>query len=246
MEIKLLQYEALESTNKTAAEAARAGAAEGTVIVAARQTGGRGRMTRSFASPPGGLYFSLILRPQIDPQYVAQLTLLAGVAVAQSLRSLYDTEEICIKWPNDLLWGGKKLCGILSELTLRADGAVDYVIVGIGVNLALAREDFPAELQPVATSLLLETGKRLPTSEVLEGILSAAAELYGRWLTDGPAEVLRLWRRLNCTLGREVLVKDNDEVIFRGRALDIDDKGAVVIGADGAARSFDFGEISLR
>lgn len=106
--IQLLKFDTLQSTNVTAVDLAKNGAAEGTVIVAETQEGGRGRMKRVWNSPKGGLWFSIILRPQIDPQYAAQITLLTGVTVAKALRKLYETEKVMIKWPNDLLLDGKK------------------------------------------------------------------------------------------------------------------------------------------
>ena len=120
--------------------------AEGTVIVAETQEGGRGRMKRVWNSPKGGLWFSIILRPQIDPQYATQITLLTGVTVAKALRKLYETEKVMIKWPNDLLLDGKKICGILSEMRLDENGNVDYAVVGVGINVALAKDAFPKRI----------------------------------------------------------------------------------------------------
>ena len=150
MKIQLREFDVLKSTNETAVAMAQEGAPEGTVIVAARQESGHGRMQRVWNSPLGGLWFTVILRPQIDPQFAAQITLLAGVAVAKAVRRLYNTESVKIKWPNDLLLDGKKICGILSELQLDENGVIDYAIVGIGVNVALSAADFPAEVAATA------------------------------------------------------------------------------------------------
>lgn len=246
MDFQLRFYDLLASTNSTAAAAASQGAADGTVIVAARQSGGKGRLARSFFSPQGGLYFSLILRPAINPDCAAQLTLLAGVAVAEALNSLYGTDQVRIKWPNDLLWQGRKLCGILSELALDETG-IDYVVIGIGVNVALAAQDLPSDLAAIATSLLLETGIKLAPRQVLEAILQRFAPLYEEWLAQGAAPMLERWRQLNCTLGSSVRVWDDEEELCRGRALDIDPAGAILIQEEGGpVRTFNFGEIKLR
>lgn len=118
MKIQLREFDVLKSTNETAVAMAQEGAPEGTVIVAARQKGGHGRMQRVWSSPLGGLWFTVILRPQINPQFAAQITLLAGVAVAKAVRRLYDTESVQIKWPNDLLLDGKKSAAFFLSYSL--------------------------------------------------------------------------------------------------------------------------------
>ena len=247
MKIQLKQFDVLQSTNVTAVAFAKEGAPEGTVIVAERQEGGRGRMHRVWSSPKGGLWFTIILRPQIDPQYVAQVTLLAGVAVVRALRKLYATEEIMIKWPNDLLLHGKKICGILSEMQLNENGSIDYAIVGIGVNVDLNPQDFPEDLRNTAASLNASFGKNYKCTEVLSNILQEFAVLYQEWLEEGAQVILEPWKKLNCTLNRRVFVKDNDEVIFSGEVVAINEAGAIIVrNEEGENQSFDFGEISIR
>ncbi len=247
MKIQLKQFDVLQSTNVTAVAFAKDGAPEGTVIVAERQNGGRGRRNRVWNSPLGGLWFTVILRPHIDPQYVAQVTLLAGVAVAQALRQIYQTDEITIKWPNDLLLRGKKVCGILSEMQLDENGAIDYAIVGIGINVALNPENFPEDLKGIAASLNASFNKNYTCGYVLDNILREFDFLYQQWLIKGANIVIDLWKKLNCTLGKQVLVKDNDEVIFSGEVISIDETGAIVVRSkEGELQSFDFGEISIR
>lgn len=247
MKIQLKQFDVLQSTNVTAVAFAKDGAPEGTVIVAERQNGGRGRRNRVWNSPLGGLWFTVILRPHIDPQYVAQVTLLAGVAVAQALRQIYQTDEITIKWPNDLLLRGKKVCGILSEMQLDENGAIDYAIVGIGINVALNPEDFPEDLKGIAASLNASFNKNYTCGYVLDNILREFDFLYQQWLIKGANIIIDLWKKLNCTLGKQVLVKDNDEVIFSGEVISIDETGAIVVRSkEGELQSFDFGEISIR
>ncbi len=247
MNIQLRHFDVLKSTNVSAVAFAREGATEGTVIVAERQENGRGRMSRVWSSPVGGLWFSIILRPQIDPQFAAQVTLLMGVAVCRALRRLYATDDIMIKWPNDLLLHRKKICGILSELQLSEDGAIDYAVVGVGVNVALRPEDFPAELREPAASLNASFGKNYTCREALDNILREFDSLYQDWLKRGADVILTLWKSMNCTLGKEVFVKDNDQVIFSGTVRAIDEERAIVVRNErGECQSFDFGEISIR
>lgn len=247
MKIQLRHFDVLESTNTTAVAAAIDGAPEGTVIVADRQEGGHGRMQRVWNSPLGGLWFTVILRPQIDPQFAAQITLLAGVAVARALRRLYDTDAVAIKWPNDVLLDGKKICGILSELQLDESGAVAYAVVGVGINVDLREQDIPEDIRPAAAILNLSLERKHTCKEVLQAVLAEFAAVYEDWIARGAVAVLKSWRQLNCTLGRHVLVKDDDEVIFTGVACDMDEQGAIIVkNEEGICRSFNFGEISIR
>lgn len=247
MDIHILRFESVESTNVTAVQYALDGADEGTVIVADQQQGGRGRMKRVWSSPLGGLWFSIILRPKIDPEHVAQVTMVAGIAVAKVLRKLYENDIISIKWPNDLLVRNKKVCGILSEMQLNTEGNVDYVVVGIGINVNVDYDDFPTELKGTAASLNEIFNKKITCSEVLHKILIEFNDVYEKWISTGLNVVLQSWGKMNCTIGEKVLVKDDDKVIFSGIAKAIDEKGAIiVVNSDGLMRKFDFGEISIR
>ncbi|MDO4754900.1 MAG: biotin--[acetyl-CoA-carboxylase] ligase [Parabacteroides sp.] len=247
MDIHILRFESVESTNVTAVQYALDGADEGTVIVADQQQGGRGRMKRVWSSPLGGLWFSIILRPKIDPEHIAQVTMVAGIAVAKVLRKLYENDIISIKWPNDLLVRNKKVCGILSEMQLNTEGNVDYVVVGIGINVNVDYDDFPTELKGTAASLNEIFNKKITCSEVLHKILIEFNDVYEKWISTGLNVVLQSWGKMNCTIGEKVLVKDDDKVIFSGIAKAIDEKGAIiVVNSDGLMRKFDFGEISIR
>lgn len=247
MKVQLQYYDVLESTNITAVEAALNGAPEGSVIVAKKQCRASGRMQRAWNSPEGGLWFSVILRPRINPEFVAQLTLLAGVSVVKAISKLYNTDKARIKWPNDLLFDGKKICGILSEMKLDEHGMVDYAILGIGVNVNLHDEDFPEALKNTATSLKIACGMDISCDVVLQHILDELSLLYEEWLLDGPDKMLDEWKAYSCTLGSRVLVKDDDKIIFEGLAADINPQGALMVrNTEGIQRSFDFGEISIR
>ena len=165
---KIYYYEQLDSTNLKALELAKQGAAEGTIVIAARQTAGRGRMRRKWESPEGkGLWFSMILRPTIAAEYCAQITLLTAVAAVKALQVLTD-KKFSIKWPNDIMLDGKKVCGILAEMALTADGSIEYAVVGIGININMSSEDFGAQLEATATSLYLATGIEYEHEQVLK------------------------------------------------------------------------------
>lgn len=253
VETKLMQnneifyYDEVDSTNLKALELAVQGAKEGTVVVAVRQTAGRGRMQRVWESPAGqGLWFSMVLRPTAAAEYGAQITLLAAVAAAKSLRKL-SNEKFTIKWPNDIMLDGKKICGILSEMALNEADGIEYIVVGIGINIKMSSEDFGAQLAAAATSLYLATGITYEREQVLKAFLDEFDQLYQSWQRHGFASIRREWLCYNCTLGSQIEVKDNDQVIYFGTAEDMDDYGSLLVrNAAGEIEKFDFGEISIR
>lgn len=232
--------ESLPSTNEHAYRLAQEGASHGEVVIAEQQTAGRGRRGRSWASPPGAnLYCSVILRPELSPQRAPELTLLAAVAVAETLREAGANASI--KWPNDLLVEGRKIAGILAEMSAEAD-SVSFVVLGIGVNLNIRRAEFPRELNALATSVMEARGQRVPRA------LFAAAlwTRLERWLDvhqeKGFAPVRDAWRQLASTLGQEVLVKTETRE-FRGHAEDIDDSGALLVRTPSGLERVDAGDV---
>ncbi len=173
------------STNRDVAALAQEGAREGVAVAAGAQTAGRGRMTRLWYSPPEvNLYFSLLLRPAVELGRAASLPLVMGLAVAEALAEL--APETCpqIKWPNDLLISGRKVCGILCEMQAEAD-CVRHIIPGVGVNVNLTREQLPEELRARATSLRIETGRTFSRAGVLAAILNRFEPLYDQWRAEG-------------------------------------------------------------
>jgi len=173
------------STNRDVATLADAGADEGVVVTAGTQTAGRGRMTRLWHSPPGvSLYFSMLLRPAVEPGQASSLPLVAGLAAAEALAGLAPETQPMIKWPNDILIGGKKVCGILCEMQAETD-CVRHIIPGVGVNVNLTRAELPEELRGRATSLRIETGHRFSRAAVLAAILNRFEPLYERWCAEG-------------------------------------------------------------
>ena len=195
----------VDSTNRLARDLAIAGAAEGTIAVAEAQTAGRGRKGRSWFSPPGaGIYLSLVLRPGFQPAEAPKTTLLAGVALAEALRAFVPV-PVTIKWPNDILAGGKKVAGILVEAAAEID-AIDYMIVGIGINVNTPPEVFPADLRERATSLAAGFGRPVSRVDVLGDLLERFEREYDRAGREGFGPVIRRWRELSDMAGRRVRV----------------------------------------
>lgn len=176
---QLCCLDCIDSTNTEAKRRALQGAMEGLVILSEEQTGGRGRAGRSFHSPPGcGLYLSVLLRPKLPPQDVVNFTAWAAVAVCDGIEAVCGIRPK-IKWTNDIVLNGKKLCGILTELGVESEsGLLEYLVVGIGINVNHRPEDFPEELQSVATSLFQELGQTVRRSELAKEILLALDRMY--------------------------------------------------------------------
>lgn len=217
------------STNDVARRLVEDGAPEGTVVVAESQTRGRGRQGRRWASTPGkSLLFSLVLQPDLPPLELPKITLAAAVAVARTCQIFRI--EAGIKWPNDLLVGGRKLCGILTEMTPKKD-KMSPVVLGIGINLHQTARDFPSELRSIATSCYLVTGRKVKKISFLQELLRELETGYG-WLTRGDFDrVLVEWRKYSVTLGSRVQV-NHANGIFTGKAFDIDGMGALLVRND--------------
>lgn len=216
-----------DSTNAMAYHLALNGAPEGLIVVADAQTKGRGRLGRAWHSPSGtNIYVSLVLRPRIEPAVASQITLMAGVAVA-ALFSDYCTEGVSIKWPNDVLIRGKKACGILTEMKTTATG-VDFIILGIGLNINMAREDFDPSFVDNATSLKMETGIIYDRLDVLSKLLDFIAEWYKVFLRAGFIGLRDMWMSHADILGKRIKVTFKDE-IQTGMVTGIDDDGTILL-----------------
>ncbi|HVF88577.1 MAG TPA: biotin--[acetyl-CoA-carboxylase] ligase [Blastocatellia bacterium] len=239
---EVLHFDSLPSTNDRAREMALAGAAEGTAIVAARQTAGRGRMGRLWSSPPGeGLYLSVILRPRVRPPDASVITLAAAVAVAETLSADFGARAD-IKWPNDVLVGGRKICGILVESAVEGD-RIQHAVLGIGVNLA--QTEFPEEIRRTATSLLIETGIRVSPREVLAPLFEKLDFRYRQSL-ESPGAVLSRWEELSsCARACRVRITSFDSVV-EGITRGLSERGGLMIeSSDGRIREILSGEVSL-
>ncbi|MBF0308978.1 MAG: biotin--[acetyl-CoA-carboxylase] ligase [Magnetococcales bacterium] len=228
-------HEVLDSTNTEAERLAEAGHPEGTVVWTERQTSGRGRLGRSWVSPPWrNLCFSIVLRPAVDPRSVAQLTLLSGVALAEVVLAS-GLRDLALKWPNDVMTGGAKLGGILTEMRGEVD-RVRYCIVGIGFNLLGDRLAFPPELRPrlaVLEEVLHQQGVSLPGPLHRGSFLAAFLRTFEAWyftyLQEGFAPLRARWCALSNTFGREVRVVGADGKVETGRVRTLDEEGCLVL-----------------
>ena len=237
-------FPTIDSTNTRAKEMAANGAPHGTVLIADMQTGGRGRMGRSFHSPAGsGIYLSMILRPNCPATALMHLTCAVAVAAADGIEAVTAMRP-GIKWTNDLVVGKRKLGGILTELSVNSAGNVEYAIVGIGINCSQTAADFPADIRNIATSLQLCTGKSFDRAAVIAQILVALEKMSVNLLD--PAAALTQYRRDCVTIGNEISVVRGDE-IRHGTALNVDESGALVVRfTDGQIGTVNSGEVSIR
>ncbi len=239
-------YDTVDSTNTQAKALAQAGAPHGTVLVAGQQTGGRGRMGRSFQSPGGeGVYLSVILRPGCRPSELMHLTCAVGVAVAQAIESIAGI-RVGLKWINDLVWQKRKLGGILTELSVNPKtGLVDFAVVGVGINCRQTAGDFPPEIAEIATSIAIAAGKPAAPADLAAAMVLQLWQLSSRLLTQKHL-LMEDYRSRCITLGQHVMV-------LRGqqrrpcRAADLDDNGGLVVCYDdGSQETVSSGEVSVR
>jgi BirA family biotin operon repressor/biotin-[acetyl-CoA-carboxylase] ligase len=215
----------LGSTNVRAKELAERGTAEGTLIIAEVQTEGRGRRGRSWLSPAGhGIYATLVLRPTMSPAGAPRITLMTAVAVAEAILSLSEL-DVKIKWPNDIMVKGKKLAGILTEISTEMD-SINYIVVGLGLNVNTP--DFPRELEKRATSMLIETGKNFSRIKLLRAYLEQFEKYYKLFTSNHFRLIMRRWKELTEIIGREIIV-DVIGQSHSGKVIDIDDDGVLII-----------------
>jgi len=239
----ILRFETVSSTNDVARDLAASGKPEGLCIIAREQTAGRGRQGHSWSSPPGeGLYLSLILRPEIRASESAVITLAAAVAVAETLKLDFQL-SVDIKWPNDILASGRKICGILVESAIES-GRLQYAVMGIGVNVAQLY--FPGELGLTATSLSLETGRTLSPEDLLKPLLKRL-QYWCTSATAKPGPVIARWEELS-SYARDCAVRvDSADGSIEGVTRGLTPKGALNIElSNGETREIVSGEVSLR
>ncbi len=238
----VIEHEILGSTNDEACRLASDGAAEGTVVWAHRQEAGRGRRGRRWQSPGGNLYFSVILRPAAAPAVAAQLSLVAAVALADTLAALLpDRARVEQKWPNDVLVGGRKIAGILLESSGAMAEQVDWVVVGCGLNIAVA----PDETTLPATCLVDEGAVSTDRKTILMALLDSLHRRRGEWDTAGIAPVRTAWLSRARGLGHEITVRLPTHE-FKGQFLDMDDSGALIVRLpDGSEKAVTAGDVFL-
>lgn len=242
----LFQYlPEVDSTNDRLKLLAAQGAPQGTVLIAERQTGGHGRRGRSFQSPAGmGIYLSILLRPDCAPTELMHLTCATALAMCDAVEqsALFRPG---IKWTNDLVYGKRKLGGILTELGLTPQGRVDYAIIGIGINCRQQREDFAPEIRDIAGSLAMVSGQEIHRAKVAAAMMEALWRMDGSLLCE-KASLLDRYRRDCVTIGQDISLLRGDEV-RHGKALAVDDDCALVVAfSDGTVEAVNSGEVSVR
>lgn len=240
---RVYSYEVTDSTNRRAREEAERGAPHGSVFFAEEQTNGRGRLGRTWSAPRGaGVWMSVLLRPKLTPADIAQVTLLAGLATCIAIREVTGL-PVAIKWPNDIVYEGKKLVGILTEMAAEED-RISALVVGIGVNVNNA--SFPMELKEKATSLLLAGGRRVSRKELAARILLRLEEEYERFLQHAADRAFLDRYAQHCaTIGSVVRVATGSEE-FIGTAVGINETGALLVETGQGVRPVLSGEVSVR
>jgi BirA family biotin operon repressor/biotin-[acetyl-CoA-carboxylase] ligase len=220
-------FEETTSTNDVAEKLARDGVKEGVTVFAEAQTRGRGRLGRKWLSPKGkGLWFSVLLRPKLRPEAATQLNIATATALARAIRSQADLRAE-IKWPNDILVRGRKVAGILTELSAELD-TVRHVVVGIGVDVNLGPSDFPSTLVGLATSLRMELGRPLDRAALAAAILRELDQDYARVAGGGFEGVADEWEAQCATLGHEITIQVGERRL-QGRAESLDASGALLL-----------------
>lgn len=232
-ESKIIYYAELTSTMDAAKHLARKGCPDFTTVIAGRQKNGRGRLNRQWLSEKGGLYFTMVLRPDLPPVLSFRVGLLASVTLARILNEIFGI-DVRVKWPNDLLVDERKICGILSELEAEVD-QVAFINIGIGLNV----NNDPSPIEPAATSLKNILGRKVSIKEILVRYLDL---FEAQMQTPAYDEVIEQWKQFTVTLNRDVRVVTTHEVLT-GKAIDIDDTGALVLKcSDGSLKTIRYGD----
>lgn len=236
-------FEEVDSTNEEARRLIQKGAGHGMLVAAGKQTAGKGRRGNSFSSPAGcGIWMTLLLRREADNDRVSMLTLLMGMAVQKAICNLTDLEPQ-IKWPNDIVLNGKKICGILTELVIQAEGE-DYILIGTGINVH--NRNFPAELTRCATSLFLEGAQDVDRSALAAEVLYQFEQYYEKFmLSQDMSELAQEYHACLINKNHEVIVHD-PKGSYRGTALGINDRGELLVRTQETVRCVSAGEVSVR
>ncbi len=226
---KIYFFKEVDSTNLVARKLADEGAPEGTIIIAESQRSGKASRGKKWISPSGGVWMTMILRPDVEPNKAPQLTIVTGVAVAETLIQECGL-DVEIKWPNDILIGDKKVCGILTEVKADIE-SVEYVLVGIGIDLNVDLDIFPPELRGIATSLQAELEREIRGAELIQNFLQSFEINYNEFKDGNFHYILNKWRRLSKTIGKYVELHQKGGVI-RGEAVGISRNGRLILEMD--------------
>ncbi len=222
-------YDEVESTSDTAREYLENNAEEGTVIIAGRQTAGRSRKKDDWASPEGGIYMTMILKPDITLTQAPKLTIVTGVAIAKTLHDHFNI-DVGIKWPNDILIEKKKICGILTEGIGEYD-QLDAVLIGIGIDVNMSENKLPDDVQNVATTIKEEVNTKINRAEIIRVFFKVFEELYEKYQDGEFKYIVSEWRRLSATTGNRVKVYTNGRSIYAD-AVGIDNEGFLIVETD--------------
>ncbi|HWR59097.1 MAG TPA: biotin--[acetyl-CoA-carboxylase] ligase [Thermodesulfovibrionales bacterium] len=240
----LISLDTVDSTNTYAMELAEKGAAHGTVVIAEYQTKGRGRIGRTWVSPPGGnIYMSVIIRPAIKLKDATLLTIMAGVACCLALKDIAGL-PVDLKWPNDLMVSNKKIGGILTEVKSNA-GKIFFAAMGIGINVNVPMEAFSQDVRGIATSIGNETAREHSLEPLIAGILNEIDTWTDILAEDGGESVVNEWRRSTTMLGKSVRVSLGDESLT-GIAEDVDEQGMLILRLpSGISRKINAGDLTV-
>lgn len=241
---EVLYFDTIDSTNTKAQELAEKGYPSGTLVVADKQESGKGRRGRSWISPSGtGIFMTLMIKPDINPNNASMLTLVAALAVAKAITSVTG-EEALIKWPNDIVVNGKKVCGILTEMNAQFD-YINHIVVGIGINVH--NESFPEEISQMASSLMIEAGgKRFHRAQIIAETMSYFEQYYDTFLkTQDLSALVREYDELLVNRNKSVRVLDPKEP-FDGKAMGITPKGELIVDTWESRKLVSSGEVSVR
>ena len=236
---KILFFEEVDSTNNKAKQIALE-ENDGTVVVSEMQTSGRGRRGREWHSPKGGIYVSFILKPNIPPEKAPQLTLVSSLALVETLNAMNNGLNAKIKWPNDVLIRGKKVSGILTELSADME-KINYIVVGVGVNLNTDSNNLPE----TGTSLKLEIKNDVSVNLFLKSFLEKYDSVYQKYLDGDINQIIKFWKENSVTLGKNVKIIGINET-YEGLAKDIDENGALILKIDNKEIKVYSGDVSLR
>lgn len=241
---EVLYFDTIDSTNTKAQELAEKGYPSGTLVVADKQESGKGRRGRSWVSPSGtGIFMTLMIKPDINPNNASMLTLVAALVVAKAITSVTG-EEALIKWPNDIVVNGKKVCGILTEMNAQFD-YINHIVVGIGINVH--NESFPEEISQMASSLMIEAGgKRFHRAQIVAETMAYFEQYYDTFLkTQDLSALVREYDKLLVNRNKSVRVLDPKEP-FDGKAMGITPKGELIVDTWESRKLVSSGEVSVR
>ena len=226
---KIFYFPELESTNiiaKVKASPRAEGINEGTIIIAERQSAGKGRLGRRWFSPVGGIWLSIILYPQLSPSYIPRITLMTAVAIVKAIERCAQIKAQ-IKWPNDILINEKKVCGILTEMSAELD-MINWVVVGIGINVNVDHREFPEDIQEKIISLQEFLGKEISRVRLAQILLEEFEKYYERLKRREFSSILKEWKLYSHTLGRKIKINMGEKVVS-GEAINVNEEGALIL-----------------